>query len=100
VLGPLENADLVGLDLTLQIHDYILKFIESSPAPSPLLRQKLATGELGFKTGRGFYTWDPESMGQCRKGLVDHLIRWNVEHRPEAQCLNPKEPKGLTEEQE
>ncbi|MBI5584911.1 MAG: 3-hydroxyacyl-CoA dehydrogenase family protein [Deltaproteobacteria bacterium] len=85
VLGPLENADLVGLDLTFQIHDYILKFIENSPAPSPLLRRKLEAGDLGFKTGRGFYTWDQESMGQCRKGLVEHLIRWNVEHQPEEE---------------
>ncbi len=84
VLGPLENADLAGLDLTLQIHDYILKFIENSPAPSPLLRRKLEAGELGFKTGRGFYTWDQESMGHCRKGLVEHLIRWNLDHQPEA----------------
>ncbi|MCK4783503.1 MAG: hypothetical protein KAV87_07120, partial [Desulfobacteraceae bacterium] len=38
VLGPLENADMVGLDLTLAIHDYILKYIESSPEPSPILK--------------------------------------------------------------
>jgi 3-hydroxybutyryl-CoA dehydrogenase len=41
VLGPLENADMVGTDLTLAIHNYILKFIESSPEPSPLLKKKL-----------------------------------------------------------
>ena len=35
VLGPLENADMVGLDLTLAIHNYILKHIENSPDPSP-----------------------------------------------------------------
>jgi 3-hydroxybutyryl-CoA dehydrogenase len=58
VLGPLENADLVGLDLTFQIHDYILKHIESSPNPSPLLKEKMDAGELGFKSGVG-----------CRSGL-------------------------------
>jgi 3-hydroxybutyryl-CoA dehydrogenase len=100
VLGPLENVDLVGLDLTLQIHDYILKFIENSPAPSPLLRLKLEAGELGFKTGRGFYAWDQESMGHCRKGLVEHLIRWNLDHRPEEERPNPVKSEDLFEEQE
>jgi anaerobic selenocysteine-containing dehydrogenase len=38
-LGPLENADMVGTDLTLAIHDYILKHLECSPNPSPLLHK-------------------------------------------------------------
>ena len=41
VLAPLETADMVGLDLTLAIHDYIFKHLESSSQPSPLLRQKV-----------------------------------------------------------
>lgn len=77
MLGPLENADMVGLDLTLQIHDYILKHIERSPEPSPLLRQKVKEGKLGFKTGRGFRGWSEESMKRCRRDLLEHLIRWN-----------------------
>ena len=39
VLAPMENADMVGTDLTLAIHDYILKHLESSPDPSPLLKK-------------------------------------------------------------
>jgi len=53
-LGPMENSDMVGTDLVLAIHDYLLKHIESSPAPSPLLREKVEKGELGFKSGQGF----------------------------------------------
>ena len=79
VLGPLETADMVGLDLTLQIHDYILQHIESSPKPSPLLREEVAKGELGFKTGKGFQQWSPEEIDQSRKNLVDYLIKWNRE---------------------
>ena len=78
VLGPLETADMVGLDLTLQIHDYILKYIESSPGPAPVLKQKVAEGNLGFKTGRGFQEWNKESMERSRKRLLEHLIRWNL----------------------
>jgi len=40
ILAPMENADMVGLDLTLAIHDYILPHLEASPEPSPLLREK------------------------------------------------------------
>lgn len=77
VLGPLENADMVGLDLTLQIHDYILKHIERSPFPSPLLKEKVEKKELGFKSGRGFQQWTQESMDRCRGRLLKHLIAWD-----------------------
>lgn len=79
ILGPMETADMVGLDLTLQIHDYILQHIEKSPEPSPLLREKVKKGELGFKTGKGFQQWSPEAIDQSRKNLVDYLIKWNRE---------------------
>ncbi len=80
VLAPLETADMVGLDLTLQIHDYILRHIDRSQVSSPVLRDKVQKGELGFKAGRGFYEWDKESMGQCRKRLAEHLIGRNREN--------------------
>ncbi len=83
VLAPLETADMVGLDLTLQIHDYILAYIDRSTAPAPTLKQKVEDGELGFKTGKGFYEWNPTGIEQCRKRLVEHLIRWNKEHESE-----------------
>jgi 3-hydroxybutyryl-CoA dehydrogenase len=76
VLGPLENADMVGLDLTLAIHDYVLKSIESRPAPSPLLIEKVQKGELGFKTGKGFYDWTPEAAQESRQRLANYLLKW------------------------
>lgn len=81
VLGPLENADMVGLDLTLSIHDYILKYLESSPAPSPLLREKVKNGDLGFKTGAGFQKWSPEAVKKSRDGLLDYLIEWTKQQK-------------------
>jgi 3-hydroxybutyryl-CoA dehydrogenase len=74
ILGPLENADMVGLDLTLSIHDYILPHLESSPDPSPLLREKTAAGDLGFKSGRGFQEWTPAEAEASRRRLVEHLV--------------------------
>ena len=74
-LGPLENADMVGTDLTFSIHDYILADLEASGKPSPLLRELRDSGELGFKTGKGFMTWTPEQMQTVQDDLNTYLIR-------------------------
>ncbi len=81
VLGPLETADMVGLDLTLQIHDYILRHLDRSTEPAPILREKVSHGDLGFKTGRGFQEWSAESIEESKRRLTEHLIRWNREQQ-------------------
>jgi 3-hydroxybutyryl-CoA dehydrogenase len=73
VLGPLENADLVGTDLTLAIHKTVLPAIDSRPAPSPYLEKLVAEGKLGFKSGQGFRTWTPEQQAALRRKVVEHL---------------------------
>jgi 3-hydroxybutyryl-CoA dehydrogenase len=77
ILGPLENADMVGTDLTLAIHDYIFRYIESSPSPSPLLKKKVERGELGFKSGKGFREWPPEEAQASRRRLLEYLLEVN-----------------------
>ena len=82
VLGPLENADMAGLDLTLAIHNTVLKDLEASPNPSPLLQEKVKTGELGFKSGKGFYgKWTQEDMEQVRRNLLKYLIDYSQKKR-------------------
>jgi 3-hydroxybutyryl-CoA dehydrogenase len=73
ILGPLENADLVGLDLTQAIHNVILRDLEASPEPSPLLARYLSEQRLGMKTGKGFYEWTPESAQSLRERLTRYL---------------------------
>jgi 3-hydroxybutyryl-CoA dehydrogenase len=80
VLGPLENADMVGLDLTLAIHDYIFKHLEDSSKPSPLLKERVEKGDLGFKTGQGFYPWTKQKTEEVRKRFLEHLLKWTKEH--------------------
>ncbi len=72
-LGPMENADLVGLDLTLAIHEYLLPSLDRRPGPAPILREKVAAGALGMKTGEGFRTWTPRAAADTRERLVRHL---------------------------
>ncbi|MBW1799666.1 MAG: 3-hydroxyacyl-CoA dehydrogenase family protein [Deltaproteobacteria bacterium] len=80
VLGPIENADLAGLDLTYAIHDYVLKYIEDAHGPSPILKEKVDKGDLGLKTGKGFKDWPTERANGLRQGLVNHLLKWEREH--------------------
>ncbi|MBU3156643.1 3-hydroxyacyl-CoA dehydrogenase family protein [Clostridium estertheticum] len=75
ILGPMENADMVGTDLTLSIHSYILKHLESSTEPSPLLKEKVKQGNIGFKTGKGFQKWTPEQVKESNDGLREYLIK-------------------------
>jgi 3-hydroxybutyryl-CoA dehydrogenase len=74
VLGPLENADMVGTDLTLTIHQYVLPHIDASPRPSLHLEKLVADGKLGFKTGQGFRTWTKDQQTALRRQVAEHLI--------------------------
>lgn len=73
VLGPLENADMVGTDLTLAIHKTVLPDIDSRRAPSPYLEKLVKEGKLGFKSGEGFRKWMPEQQSQLRSKVLQHL---------------------------
>jgi 3-hydroxybutyryl-CoA dehydrogenase len=75
VLGPIETAEMSGLDLVLSIHDYIFPFLDASTEPSTVLRQKVEKGELGFKSGHGFRDWSPEEAAASRRRLMEHLVR-------------------------
>ena len=73
VLGPLENADLVGTDLALAIHKTVLPAIDSRPGPSPYLEKLVKEGKLGFKSGEGFRKWSADEQAALRKRVVEHL---------------------------
>jgi 3-hydroxybutyryl-CoA dehydrogenase len=60
LMGPLERADLGGLDVTYAVQGTVLPDLDNRTEPSPLLAQRVAAGQLGLKTGQGFYQWTPE----------------------------------------
>jgi 3-hydroxybutyryl-CoA dehydrogenase len=56
-MGPLELTDLVGLDVRLSIAEYLHSELGEAFDPPQVLRDKVAAGDLGKKSGKGFYDW-------------------------------------------
>jgi 3-hydroxybutyryl-CoA dehydrogenase len=76
VLGPLELADLSGIDLVENVANILYKSLDSSKSPQPLVKQMVSSGELGVKTGKGFYNWKNGRNAQTTiKERDAHLIK-------------------------
>lgn len=75
VRAPMEVIDAGGTDLTYNIHEYLFPHIENSTEPSKLLKEKLAEGKLGFKSGEGFMKWSKEEIEKSQKDLIEGLIK-------------------------
>jgi 3-hydroxybutyryl-CoA dehydrogenase len=80
VLGPLENADLVGTDLTLAIHQTVLPDLDRTPGPLPYLEQLVEQGKLGMKSGQGFRKWSPEQQQALRQRVLGHLKQARIKN--------------------
>jgi 3-hydroxyacyl-CoA dehydrogenase/enoyl-CoA hydratase/3-hydroxybutyryl-CoA epimerase len=83
-MGPIELADQVGLDICLDVGDMLRsKFGDMLPPTPGWLRDKVAKGELGRKTGKGFYIWKdgkaeksplPETGPKVTDEMIDRLV--------------------------
>lgn len=73
VLGPMEQSDLVGLDLALDIAEVLYEHLDRTPGPHQLLRDKVKAGKLGMKTGEGLRKWTPETADTVRQRLSRFL---------------------------
>ena len=76
VWGVLEHADAVGLDLVKSVQDYVLPALRNETCADPLLTQKVQEGNLGAKSGRGFYDWTVRDMGAAKARRDEFLIRF------------------------
>lgn len=80
VYGLLEHMDMVGLDMSGAICDYVSTDLYNEPRAPQIVRDKMAAGDLGVKTGRGFHDWskrDANAVKAKRDGFVlDTLKRW------------------------
>jgi 3-hydroxybutyryl-CoA dehydrogenase len=77
--GSLEHLDVTGLDLGLAVVDYVSRDLYNEPRAPEYLRDLVRRGDLGAKTGRGFYDWSVKSADQVRASRDEFLIevlRW------------------------
>jgi 3-hydroxybutyryl-CoA dehydrogenase len=73
VLGPMEQSDLVGLDLALDIADVLYEHLDRTAAAPSILRDKVKAGKLGMKTGEGLRKWAPGEADAVRARLSGFL---------------------------
>ncbi|MDR3375807.1 MAG: 3-hydroxyacyl-CoA dehydrogenase NAD-binding domain-containing protein [Ancalomicrobiaceae bacterium] len=74
VLGPLEQSDLVGLDLTKSIHDTLMPDLDVTAVTHPYLEALIAKGDTGMKAGQGFRRWTPDQAEAVRQRLREFLV--------------------------
>jgi len=73
VLGPMEQSDLVGLDLALDIADVLYEHLDRTASAPAILRDKVKAGKLGMKTGEGLRKWAPGEADAVRARLSRFL---------------------------
>jgi 3-hydroxybutyryl-CoA dehydrogenase len=77
VVGPLRNADFIGLDLVEAIMDYLLPSLTDSKDTPRLIKQQLKAGKLGAKAGGGIFRWEAGERDSVENRLLEHLLRAN-----------------------
>jgi 3-hydroxybutyryl-CoA dehydrogenase len=75
ILGPMEQSDLVGLDLTLDIANVLYPDLDRTPGPHSYLQAKVRDGHLGMKTGQGFRKWTAAEADALRAKLSRFLVQ-------------------------
>jgi 3-hydroxybutyryl-CoA dehydrogenase len=85
-LGPLETSDFGGLDTFLNISQYLFKEIDRSTEPPEILKEKVRRGNLGVKTGEGFFPHPPEKVQEKIKERDRQFLQ-------RLKCLYLKNPK-------
>jgi 3-hydroxybutyryl-CoA dehydrogenase len=73
VLGPMEQSDLVGTNLTLDIAEVLYADLDRTPGPHQYLRDLVAAGKFGMSTGEGLRKWTPERADAVRTRLSRFL---------------------------
>lgn len=77
VWGILEHVDGVGVDLCQSVQNTVLPGLSSSTEAAPIFREKVANGELGYKSGKGFYDWSKKDMAALER-LRNEYIMYSV----------------------
>ncbi|SPF32417.1 3-hydroxyacyl-CoA dehydrogenase [Candidatus Sulfopaludibacter sp. SbA4] len=77
--GILEHMDVAGLDLAISVLEYVVRDLYNEPRAPEYLREMVRRGDLGAKTGRGFYDWSSKSADEVRArrdAFLVEVLRW------------------------
>ena len=72
--GQLEVADMGGLDIWCTVGDNLLSVMDNKKEANPILRQKVAEGKLGLKSGEGFFEYPAEKIDELKNEFNKRLI--------------------------
>jgi 3-hydroxybutyryl-CoA dehydrogenase len=75
VWGIIEHIDAVGLDLCLNVQNSVLPALNNEPHAVQLFTDKVKQGDLGVKTGRGFYDWSTKSIDDLKQLRDDFIVQ-------------------------
>jgi 3-hydroxybutyryl-CoA dehydrogenase len=84
VWGVIEHIDAVGLDLCLSVQNSVLPALNNEPHAVQLFADKVRQGDLGVKTGKGFYDWNAKSIDdlkQLRDDFIIQTLHFRAKHR-------------------
>ncbi|MGH9658050.1 MAG: 3-hydroxyacyl-CoA dehydrogenase family protein [Bryobacteraceae bacterium] len=82
VYGVLEHADMVGIDMAHSVADYASTDLYSGTRAPELMRSKIACGDLGAKTGKGFFDWSKRSAAETKARRDGFVLEFLQRHRP------------------
>jgi 3-hydroxybutyryl-CoA dehydrogenase len=83
--GPLEISDSSGIDVLLRVHSYLEPELTPSSTPSAMVARMVDSGQVGHKSGEGFYSWTPQRLealyGRVERvlGAIDRAMRARAE---------------------
>lgn len=83
VWGVLEHIDAVGLDMCLKIQETVLPSLDNDPKPVGLFADFVRQGNLGVKSGKGFYNWaihDIEALKELRDDFIIQTLHFRSKH--------------------
>lgn len=83
VWGPLEHVDAVGIDLCYKTQNSVLPSISDASGAGPMYQRLVSEGNLGYKTGRGFYDWsmkDMQSLETLRNDFIINAVKFIKHH--------------------
>jgi 3-hydroxybutyryl-CoA dehydrogenase len=79
--GILEHQDIVGLDMGFRIVDYVARDLNNDPRAPDLYKSKIGAGELGVKSGKGFYDWSIKSADEVKQRRDAFLVEYLRSHK-------------------